>query len=439
MRSSAMRDLMAVTARPDVISLAGGLPDTSTFPPKAFAAQMTRIAQESAAEALQYGPTEGFGETVDCIVEVMGAEGMLPDPEDVIVTTGGQQAIDLLCKTLVDPGDAVICEAPTYPGAIPVFCSYQAETIQIECDSEGMRIDELEASLRAARRRRAAAQVRLLGADLPEPGRGDDVARTAPAPGRAGPLARAARRRGQPLRAAPLRGRSTAAALPARRRRLRHLHRHLLEDPLARHPPRLGGGAAAGDGQGRARQAGGRPLHFDPDPVLRPRVLRRRPLARVRREPDRDLPRPARRDDRGAAIATSRPRRPGPSPTAASSSGRRCPPTSTPATCWRRRCARTSPSSPARPPMSTGAGSNSMRLNFSAGSEDEIREGIRRIGKAIGEQVELYGALTSKPATSAAPPRRRSQIWIRLGSASGGGGSKKAGGDVLPFRKAEGA
>jgi 2-aminoadipate transaminase len=147
MRSSAMRDLMAVTAQPGVISLAGGLPDTSTFPPQAFAAQMTRIAQESAAEALQYGPTEGFRETVDCIVEVMGAEGMLPDPEDVIVTTGGQQAIDLICKALVDPGDAVICEAPTYPGAIPVFCSYQAETIQIECDEEGMRIDELERTL----------------------------------------------------------------------------------------------------------------------------------------------------------------------------------------------------------------------------------------------------------------------------------------------------
>jgi 2-aminoadipate transaminase len=147
MRSSAMRDLMAVTARPEVISLAGGLPDTSTFPPQTFAAQMTRIAQESAAEALQYGPTEGFKETVDCIVQVMAAEGMLPDPEDVIVTTGGQQAIDLICKTLVDPGDAVICEAPTYPGAVPVFCSYQADTIQIECDADGMRIEELEAAL----------------------------------------------------------------------------------------------------------------------------------------------------------------------------------------------------------------------------------------------------------------------------------------------------
>jgi 2-aminoadipate transaminase len=147
MRSSAMRDLMAITARPEVISLAGGLPDTSTFPPKSFAAQMTRIAQESAAEALQYGPTEGFEETKDCILQVMAAEGMLPDPEDVIVTTGGQQAIDLITKTLVDPGDVVICEAPTYPGAVPVFCSYQADVVQIECDSEGMKIDDLEALL----------------------------------------------------------------------------------------------------------------------------------------------------------------------------------------------------------------------------------------------------------------------------------------------------
>ena len=147
---------MAITARPEVISLAGGLPDTSTFPPQSFAAQMTRIAQDSAAAALQYGPTEGFEETKDCIVQVMGAEGMLPDPDDVIVTTGGQQAIDLVCKTLLDPGDLVICEAPTYPGALPVFCSYQAEVHQIECDAEGMQISTLEETLKrlAGERRR---------------------------------------------------------------------------------------------------------------------------------------------------------------------------------------------------------------------------------------------------------------------------------------------
>jgi 2-aminoadipate transaminase len=144
MRSSAMRDLMAITARPEVISLAGGLPDTSTFPPESFAAQMTRIARESAAEALQYGPTEGFEAMKAAIRGVMAAEGMAPDPEDIIVTTGGQQAIDLIAKTLVDPGDPVICEAPTYPGAVPVFCSYQADTHQVEMDDAGMKVDELE-------------------------------------------------------------------------------------------------------------------------------------------------------------------------------------------------------------------------------------------------------------------------------------------------------
>ena len=158
MRSSAMRDLMEITARPEVISLAGGLPDTSTFPPESFAAQMTRIAQESSAEALQYGPTEGFAETKECIREVMRAEGMDPDLDDIIVTTGGQQAIDLVAKTLVDPGDVVIAEAPTYPGAVPVFCSYQAETLQVEVDDEGMRIDVLERAARPARRARAGGR-----------------------------------------------------------------------------------------------------------------------------------------------------------------------------------------------------------------------------------------------------------------------------------------
>ncbi len=147
MRSSAMRDLMEITARPEVISLAGGLPDTSTFPPESFAAQMTRIAQESSAEALQYGPTEGFERTKRVIREVMGAEDMHPDVDDVIVTTGGQQALDLVAKTLIDPGDIVIAEGPTYPGAVPVFCSYEAETLQVPIDGQGMRIDVLVETL----------------------------------------------------------------------------------------------------------------------------------------------------------------------------------------------------------------------------------------------------------------------------------------------------
>jgi 2-aminoadipate transaminase len=147
MKSSAMRDLMAVTARPEVISLAGGLPDTSTFPPDTFAAVAQRIAAESCAKALQYGPTEGLGETKDCIAAVMAAEGMTVDPEDMVVTTGGQQVIDLVTKTLIDPGDVVIAEGPTYPGAVPVFCAYQADVVQIEMDAGGMRVDLLEGTL----------------------------------------------------------------------------------------------------------------------------------------------------------------------------------------------------------------------------------------------------------------------------------------------------
>jgi 2-aminoadipate transaminase len=147
MKSSAMRDMMAVTARPEVISLAGGLPDTRSFPPETFAAMANRIAAESCAKALQYGPTEGLPEAIDCIAEVMAAEGMRVDADDLIVTTGGQQAIDLVTRALIDPGDVIIAEAPTYPGAVPSFASYQADVVQIDMDSDGMRVDLMEETL----------------------------------------------------------------------------------------------------------------------------------------------------------------------------------------------------------------------------------------------------------------------------------------------------
>ncbi len=80
---------------------------------------MQTVAAEQCARALQYGPTEGFGPLKRCIVEVMEAEGMQIDTDDILVTTGGQQVIDLVCKTLIDPGDVIVAEAPTYPGAVP--------------------------------------------------------------------------------------------------------------------------------------------------------------------------------------------------------------------------------------------------------------------------------------------------------------------------------
>jgi 2-aminoadipate transaminase len=147
MKSSAMREMMALTEQPDVISLAGGLPDTSTFPPKLFAALFDEVAATSTARALQYGPTEGMAAAVDCVVEVMTTEGTIVDRDEVIITTGGQQVIDLVCKALIDPGDVIVAEAPTYPGAVPTFGAYQADVAQIEMDGEGMPIDELERTL----------------------------------------------------------------------------------------------------------------------------------------------------------------------------------------------------------------------------------------------------------------------------------------------------
>lgn len=147
MKSSAMRDLMALTQRPEVISLAGGLPDTSSFPADTYAAVMQTIGSEALARSLQYGPTEGIDEIDACIHAVMAAEGMQVSSEELLVTTGGQQVIDLVCKTLIDPGDVIVAEAPTYPGAVPTFCSYQADVVQIAMDSDGMRIDELEETL----------------------------------------------------------------------------------------------------------------------------------------------------------------------------------------------------------------------------------------------------------------------------------------------------
>ena len=121
-----------------MISLAGGLPDTSMFEPELFRSLMGQIADDSAAQALQYGPTEGLQAVKESIVELMAAEDMIVAPDELIVTTGGQQAIDLVCKALIDPGDIVIAEAP------------------IEMDADGMQIDVLEqklAELEAAGRR----------------------------------------------------------------------------------------------------------------------------------------------------------------------------------------------------------------------------------------------------------------------------------------------
>lgn len=147
MRSSAMRDLMAITQRPEVISLAGGLPDTGAFDRTVLAELVSRIALEQGPTALQYGPTEGIRPIVDVVCDVMRHEGMEPDPANIIVTTGGQQVLDLFARTFIDPGDVVIAEGPTYPGVIPCFSAVQADVRQIPLDEEGLDPERVEAML----------------------------------------------------------------------------------------------------------------------------------------------------------------------------------------------------------------------------------------------------------------------------------------------------
>ncbi len=143
LKSSAMRDLMAVTSRPEVISLAGGLPDTRSFPADLLAELMEAVATVHGPRALQYGPTEGIDELREELAARMRSEGVDTTSSQIIVTTGGQQAIDLTLRTLVDPGDVVLAEGPTYPGAVPSFGACGADVRQVPMDAEGLRIDLL--------------------------------------------------------------------------------------------------------------------------------------------------------------------------------------------------------------------------------------------------------------------------------------------------------
>ena len=334
----------------------------------------------------------------------MAAEGMRADPDDIVVTTGGQQVIDLVTKTLIDPGDVVICEAPTYPGAVPTFSSYEADVIQIEMDSDGMRVDLLEETLERLDREGRRPKFIYTVPDLPEPGRRDAVGAAPQAAGRDRARARAAGARGQPVRPAALRGRAAAAAVRARRRRVRALPRHVLQDPVARDPARVGVRARPGAGEDQARQAGRRPLHVLAHAAARRRILRRGPLAPLR-------VRTCARSTASGAMrcstrwpSSSRARRSGRSPAAACSSGRRCPSSSTPATCSPRRCARSaSRSCPGSAAYVDGRGGSSMRLNFSGADVNDIVEGIRRIGKVVDEQIALFSTFVGNERRTGEP------------------------------------
>jgi DNA-binding transcriptional MocR family regulator len=154
--ASEVRALFAVASRPEVVSLAGGMPAVSALPLDTIAASMERVMRDRGPAALQYGSGQGTPELREQILEVMALEGIRAGVDDVVVTTGSQQALDLVAKLFLDPGDIVLAESPSYVGAMGIFRSYQAEVVHVPMDAEGMipeALTERIASLREAGRR----------------------------------------------------------------------------------------------------------------------------------------------------------------------------------------------------------------------------------------------------------------------------------------------
>ncbi|MDO8914899.1 MAG: PLP-dependent aminotransferase family protein, partial [Coriobacteriia bacterium] len=147
-RSSAVRDLFAAASRPDVISLSGGMPDVRRVPHEAVTRATRDAMRHDGASALQYGGSEGRYALRETIVGLMGESGVRLGPDDIIVTAGAQQGLDLLARVFLDPGDVVIAEGPTYVGALQAFSVYQPDIHCIPMDEDGMRIDLLEEELR---------------------------------------------------------------------------------------------------------------------------------------------------------------------------------------------------------------------------------------------------------------------------------------------------
>lgn len=147
-RSSAVRDLFAAASRPDMISFSGGMPDVGQVPSEAVAGATREALRHEGARALQYGSSEGIGDLRVLVTELMAESGVRLKPDDLILTTGAQQGLDLLAKIFLDPGDVVIAEGPTYVGALQAFSAYQPRIVSVSMDDGGMRMDELEAVLR---------------------------------------------------------------------------------------------------------------------------------------------------------------------------------------------------------------------------------------------------------------------------------------------------
>lgn len=161
MKASEIRALFAVANRPEVVSLAGGMPFIQGLPLEVIGEAMKRLIMTKGPTALQYGSGQGDEELRERILEVVALEGITnAHPDDVVVTTGSQQALDLVTRIFIDPGDLILAEAPSYVGALGVFRSYQADVEHVAMDADGLVPAALEAALVDARK--AGKKVKFL-------------------------------------------------------------------------------------------------------------------------------------------------------------------------------------------------------------------------------------------------------------------------------------
>lgn len=147
LRASEIRALFAVANRPEVISLAGGMPNLEGLPIEALAESAHELVLKRGTTALQYGIGQGDETLREQILEVMRLEHIHAHPDDVVVTTGSQQALDLVTRLFVNPGDVVVAEAPSYVGALGVFRSYQADVVHVPLDDDGIVPEALDETL----------------------------------------------------------------------------------------------------------------------------------------------------------------------------------------------------------------------------------------------------------------------------------------------------
>jgi len=151
MQASEIRSLFAVASRPEIVSLAGGMPNLSALPMEMMASVVHNLIMTNGAEALQYGSGQGHPKLREQICEVMALEGIEANPDDVIVTTGSQQALDLISRIFIDPGDVVLVEAPSYVGALGTFRQYEAQVVHVELDSQGLVPEALRQAIASVR------------------------------------------------------------------------------------------------------------------------------------------------------------------------------------------------------------------------------------------------------------------------------------------------